>query len=92
MFITIKSGLSETTIRLSDIEYCNSSYSYRLQEYDTYLYPVDGLIKGENKLLVREMLVHKESGALEYVEIESLAHLMELIEKEKDYYARKVLK
>ena len=61
MFITIKSGLSETTIRLSDIGYCNSSYSYRLQEYDTYLYPVDGLIEGENKLLVREMLVHKES-------------------------------
>ena len=47
MFITIRSGLSETTIRLRDIEYCNSSYSYRLQEYDTYLYPVDGLIEGE---------------------------------------------
>lgn len=91
MFITIKSGLSETTIRLSDIGYCNSSYSYRLQEYDTYLYPFDGLIEGENKLLVREMLVHKESGALEYVKIENLAHLTRMIEKEKDYYARKKL-
>lgn len=91
MFITIKSGLSETTIRLIDIGYCNSSFSYRLNEYDTYLYPVDGLIEGENKLLVREMLVHKESGALEYVKIESLAHLMKLIEKEEDYYARKEL-
>lgn len=91
MFITIKSGLSETTIRLSDIEYCNSSYSYRLKEFDVYLFVIDGMIEGENKLLVREMLVHKESGALEYVEIESLAHLMELIEKEKDYYAGKKL-
>lgn len=45
----------------------------------------------DDSITISYMLVHNENGELFYEKVEGLAHLMELIEKEKDYYDRKKL-
>lgn len=90
MFITIKHMLSEKMIRLDDIESFSSKEDIGASECKIYLQ----LKNREDNLdfiSISEILVHDENGYVHYEKVADLAHLTELIDREKDYYAQKEL-
>lgn len=88
MFITIKHVLSEKMIRLDDIESFSSKEDIRASECKSYL-QLKNREDNRDFISISELLVHDENGSTRYEEIANLAHLTELIDQEKDYYARK---
>ena len=90
MFITIKHVLSEKMIRLDDIESFSSKEDIRAGECKIYL-QLKNREDNRDFISISEILVHDEDGELFYEKVEDLAHLAKLIEREKDYYARKEL-
>lgn len=90
MFITIKHVLSEKMIRLDDIESFSSKEDIRASECKIYL-QLKNREDNRDFISISEILVHDEDGELFYEKVEDLAHLTELIDREKDYYARKEL-
>ena len=90
MFITTKYLLSETMIRLDDIESFSSQEEFRAKERKISL-QLKNREDSRDFISISEILVHDEDGSVHYEEIANLAHLTELIDREKDYYAQKEL-
>ena len=90
MFITIKHMLSEKMIRLDDIESFSSKEEFRPRECKISL-QLKNREDSRDFISISEILVHDEDGSVHYEKITDLAHLTELIDREKDYHARKEL-
>lgn len=90
MFITIKHVLSEKMIRLNDIESFSSKEDIRANKCSIYL-QLKNREDNRDFISFSEILAHDEDGSIHYEKIADLAHLTELIDREKDYYARKEL-
>ena len=90
MFITIKHLLSEKMIRLDDIESFSSQSEFRSNAIKISL-QLKNREDSREFLSLSEILIHDEDGSVHYEKIADLAHLTELIDREKDYYARKEL-
>lgn len=90
MFITTKYLLSETMIRLDDIESFSSQEEFRSKERKISL-QLKNREDSRDFISISEILVHDEDGSVHYEKIADLTHLTELIDREKDYYARKEL-
>lgn len=89
MFITTLNGLTERSVRLDDIESFASKEGYRTG-CELFMY-LKNREDSRDFLSFSHMLVHDENGELVYEKVKDLAHFMQLIEKEKDYLARKEL-
>lgn len=87
MFITTMHGITEHSVRLKDVESFVSVERYNsgceVVMYMKYREESDDAIR------ISYMMVHNENGNFVYEKVENLAHLMRMIEKEKDYYAGK---
>ena len=89
MFITMRDGIREYMLRLDDIESFASKEGYRTG-CELFIY-LKNREDSRDFMSFTHMLVHDENGELTYEKVEDLQHLMKLIEKEKDYLARKEL-
>lgn len=89
MFITTTKGLTERSVRLDDIESFAAKESYN-SDCELFMY-LKNREDSHDFISFSHMLVHDEKGALFYEKVRDLAHLMQLIEQEKDYLARKEL-
>lgn len=89
MFITTLHGITERSVRLEDIESFASAERY-MQDCEIAMY-LRNRAELDDSITISCMLVHNEKGDLFYEKVENLQHLMKLIEKEEDYYARKEL-
>ena len=87
MFITTMHGITEHSVRLDDIESFASVERYN-QGCEVVMF-VRNREEFDDSITISYMMIHNESGALEYEKVENLAHLMRMIEKEKEYYAGK---
>lgn len=89
MFITTMHGITERSVRLEDIESFASTERY-MQDCEIVMY-LKNREEIDDAIRISYILVHDENGELVYEKVEGLQHLMKLIEKEEDYYARKEL-
>ena len=89
MFITTLHGITERSVRLEDIESFASAERY-MQDCEIVMY-LKNREEIDDAIRISYILVHDENGKLVYEKVENLQHLMKLIEKEEDYYARKEL-
>jgi len=90
MFITIKYLTSESMIILEDVE----SFSSKLDSNRSntkFSLQMKNRSDSRDFISFSEILVHDEDGSTRYEKISDLAHLTELIDREKRYYARKEL-
>lgn len=90
MFITIKHLASECMILLEDVE----SFSSKLasNESNTKIsLQMKNRADSRDFISFSEILVHDEDGSTRYEKISDLAHLTEIIDREKRYCARKEL-
>ena len=90
MFIAIKHLASECMILLEDVE----SFSSKLasNESNTKIsLQMKNRADSRDFISFSEILVHDEDGSTRYEKISDLAHLTEIIDREKRYYARKEL-
>lgn len=88
MFITIKHLASEYMIILEDVE----SFSSKLASNSSntkFSLQMKNRAESRDFISFSEILVHDEDGSVHYEKISDLAHLTELIDREKRYYARK---
>lgn len=91
MFITMRDGIREYMLRLEEIESFASKFVYNTNRYEIVMF-LRNREEIDSSVQISEILVRDENGDLNYVKIEDLAHLAALIEKEKDYPARKEIK
>lgn len=90
MFITVKHLASERMILLEDVE----SFSSKLasNESNTKIsLQMRNRADSRDFISFSEILVHDEDGSTHYEKISDLAHLTDLIDREKRYYTRKKL-
>lgn len=90
MFITIKHLASECMIILEDVE----SFSSKLasNESNTKIsLQMKNRADSRDFISFSEILIHDEDGSTRYEKISDLAHLTDLIDREKRYYARKLV-
>lgn len=90
MFITVKHLASECMILLEDVE----SFSSKLasNESNTKIsLQMRNRADSRDFISFSEILVHDEDGSTHYEKISDLAHLTDLIDREKRYYTRKKL-
>lgn len=88
MFITIKHLASEYMIILEDVE----SFSSKLASNSSntkFSLQMRNRADSRDFISFSEILVHDEDGSTHYEKISDLAHLTELIDREKNYYSRK---
>ena len=90
MFITMRDGIREYMLRLDEIESFASKFVYHTNCYEIVMF-LRNREEIDDSVKISEILAHDENGNLDYEEIVDLAHLAALIEKEKDYLARKEL-
>lgn len=90
MFITIKHLASESIINLEDVESFSSKLSSNGSNTKLSL-QMRNRADSREFLSFSEILVHDKDGSVHYERISDLAHLTELIDHEKKYYARKEL-
>lgn len=90
MFITTKYLGSEMMIRLEEVE---SFSSKRVSDGSDIKisFQMKNRIDSRNFISVSEILVHDKDGSVHYEKVSDLAHLTELIDREKKYYTRKEL-
>ena len=85
MFITVKHLASECMILLEDVE----SFSSKLasNESNTKIsLQMRNRADSRDFISFSEILVHDEDGSTHYEKISDLAHLTEIIDREKRYY------
>lgn len=90
MFITVKHLASEYMIILEDVE----SFSSKLasNESNTKIsLQMKNRADSRDFISFSEILVHDGDGSTHYEKVLDLAHLTELIDREKRYYTRKEL-
>lgn len=90
MFITVKHLASECMILLEDVE----SFSSKLasNESNTKIsLQMRNRADSRDFISFSEILVHDEDRSTHYEKISDLAHLTDLIDREKRYYTRKKL-
>lgn len=90
MFITIKHLASECMILLEDVESFSSKLSSNESNTKISL-QMKNRADSRDFISFSEILVHDEDGSTRYEEISDLAHLTEIIDREKRYYTRKEL-
>lgn len=90
MFITVKHLASECMILLEDIESFSSKLTSNGSNTKISL-QMRNRADSRDFISFSEILVHDEDGSTRYEKISDLAHLTELIDREKRYYARKEL-
>ena len=90
MFITIKYLDSECMILLKDVESFSSKLASNGSNTKLSL-QMKNRADSRDFISFSEILVHDEDGSTRYEKISDLAHLTELIDREKRYYARKEL-
>ena len=87
MFITTMHGITEHSVRLEDVESFVSVERYNIGcEVSMYMKYRE---ESDDSIRISYIMVHDEDGNFVYEKVENLAHLMRMIEKEKDYLARK---
>ena len=87
MFITTMHGITEHSVRLEDVESFVSVERYNIDcEVSMYMKYRE---ESDDSIRISYIMVHDEDGNFVYEKVENLAHLMRMIEKEKDYLARK---
>ena len=90
MFITIKHLTSEKMINLEDVESFSSKHVCDGSDIQISL-QMRNRSDSRDFLVFSQILVHDIDGSANYERISDLAHLTELIDHEKKYYARKEL-
>lgn len=90
MFITIRHLSTEKMISFDDVELFSSNQESEGPRRKIYL-QMKNRADSRDFLTFSEILVHDEDGSAHYEKISDLAHLTELIELNKKYYARKEL-
>lgn len=90
MFITIKHLASECMILLEDVESFSSKLASNESNAKISL-QMKNRADSRDFISFSEILIHDEDGSVHYEKVSDLAHLTELIDREKRYYARKEL-
>ena len=90
MSITVKHLASEYMILLEDVESFSSKLASNGSNTKISL-QMKNRADSRDFISFSEILVHDEDGSVHYEKISDLAHLTELIDREKRYYARKEL-
>lgn len=90
MFITVKHLASECMILLEDIESFSSKLASNGSNTKISL-QMRNRADSRDFISFSEILVHDEDGSTHYEKLSDLAHLTELIDREKRYYTRKEL-
>lgn len=90
MFITINHLASERMIRLEDVESFSSKQVCDGSDIKISL-QMRSRSDSRDFIVFSQILVHDEDGSTRYERISGLDHLTELIDREKNYYARKEL-
>ena len=94
MLITIKHSSSDSSsekiVSLEDIESFSSNLKFDGSK-PKLSFQMKDRADSREFLSFSEILVHDEDGSVRYEEVLDLAHLTELIDREKRYYARKKL-
>lgn len=90
MFITVKHLASECMILLEDVESFSSKLASNESNTNISL-QMRNRADSRDFISFSEILVHDEDGSTRYEKISDLAHLTDLIDREKRYYTRKKL-
>ena len=90
MFITVKHLASECMILLEDIESFSSKLASNGSNTKISL-QMRNRADSRDFISFSEILVHDEDGSTHCEKLSDLAHLTELIDREKRYYTRKEL-
>lgn len=90
MFITVKHLASECMILLKDVESFSSKLASNGSNTKLSL-QMKNRADSRDFISFSEILVHDEDGSTHYETLSDLAHLTELIDREKRYYTRKEL-